>query len=100
MDLMEFLNLSASAVIFFGVTWAVYSKHICDGVIIKITMVGLAFGAAADFAAVLRNMSTGYAKLWIMCSVAAFVLAIFLRLLHAKICHEKPCFISYSGAPH
>lgn len=84
------VNFIASALVFFGVVFAVFSKHVCDGILIKKGLVALAFGAAAN-----AMHPDTHTQVWIICSLAAIVVFVGIRLVVAKIMHKKPIFLVF-----
>lgn len=86
--LFYFLNAIASLIAFGGITAAIFSQHVRDGVLIKKGLASTALGFAAN-----AINPTINSQLWIAISVAATVIFIGLRIYRAKLKHEKPVFI-------
>lgn len=82
------LNAIASAIVCGGLTFAIISKHVCDGVLIKKALVACAIGFAAN--AVTPSLNS---ILWITVSFAALVIFVLIRCIQAHFTHQKPIFI-------
>lgn len=84
------INTVASLIAFAGLTYAMFSKHVLDGILIKKGLAAAAFGFAAN-----AVHPTIHSQLWIACSFAALVLFVCIRILEARIKREKPVFLVF-----
>lgn len=73
-----------------GLMWATHSRHVCDGILIKIGLASLAIGAAAQ-----AMKPTFHSQLWIGCSLAAVIFFFLIRMGEAKIKGRKPKFVAF-----
>lgn len=87
---MELLNSIVWMIVVAGIMYATHSKHVCDGVLIKIGLIGLALGAAAQ-----SVKPTYYSQLWIGASVASIVIFFILRVALCKMRGKKPEFFAF-----
>lgn len=90
MLLLEALNFFAWSSVVLGIMWATHSRHICDGILIKVGLASLALGAAAN-----AVKPTFNSQLWIGCSFAAVIIFFLVRLGEAKIKGKKPVFLAF-----
>lgn len=90
MDTLHLLNLIISGFAFGVCAWAVHSKHVHDGILLKIGIAGFAIGVAANGLHPSDN-----AKWWIFASTGVMVVAIGLRYVTAWIKHRRPVFLTF-----
>lgn len=83
------INTICSLAVVVGVMWATHSRHICDGIFIKISLIGLALGCLAQ-----GLHPTRHSALMIVCSLAAMIVFFLFRLYWAKLHNQKPVFLS------
>lgn len=90
MAILYALNFTVWGLVVLGIMWATHSRHVCDGVLIKIGLASLALGAAAN-----ALKPTFNSQLWIGCSMAAVIIFFLVRLGEAKIKGQKPVFLAF-----
>lgn len=84
------VNAVMSLLVVAAIAWAVHSRHVCDGIAIKISLGALAIGLAAN-----ASHPTPHSALWIVCSLGALVLSIAWRVYFAHLKKEKVTFFVY-----
>lgn len=90
MDALHILNFIVWVIVAGGVVWATHSKHVCDGIFIKIGMASLAFGALAN-----AQHPNFHSQLWIGVSIAAIVVFFLTRIIVARLTKQKPVFLVF-----
>jgi hypothetical protein len=85
--LLYILNAVASFIAFGGITAAIFSQHVRDGVLIKKGLASTALGFAAN-----AINPTFNSQLWITASIGVTFIFIGLRIYKAKLKHAKPIF--------
>lgn len=90
MTTLDLLNLLAWGSVFLAAVWATHSRYVHDGLVLKIALGSLAFGALAN---ALRP--TLQSQIWTGFSIAAIVMVVVFRLAYAKLTHQKPIFLVF-----
>ena len=90
MTLLYIVNLIASFIASGGLTYAVFSKHVCDGILIKKGLCAAAIGFVAN--GLQPNL---HSQVWIACSMAAIMLFAVIRIAAARVRHKKPVFLVF-----
>jgi len=84
------LNFIVWATVSGGLMWATHSKHVCDGLLIKIALASVAVGAAAN-----AIKPTFNSQLWIGTSIALVIAFSIIRLMEARLKGQKPVFLVF-----
>lgn len=90
MNTFFILNCIACLIAVVGLSYAMFSKHVCDGILIKKALAALALGFAAQ-----AFTPSPHSQLWIACSMAGLCVAVAIRLLEARAKHQPPVFLVF-----
>lgn len=90
MSVLYAINFMVWGSIVLAIMWATHSRHICDGILLKVGLASLALGAAAN-----ALKPTFNSQLWIGCSIVALILFAFVRIGEAKTKGRDPVFVAF-----